>query len=303
MKIIFCFIFCVLPWGFYAHKQINRLAVFMLPPDMFGFFKRNIETVTSEAVNPDRRRYAVVGEAERHFIDLDEYDSMERDSLPFLNWERAKEKYTEELLRARGIVPWQIIQMRHSLAAAFRVKDKKKILRTAIDLGHYIADAHVPLHTTKNYNGQLTNQHGIHGFWESRLPELFMGDYHLLLGKAKYEKDVPQRVWRAVYAAHAAVDSVFSFEKKIAADLKYTLEDRNGSLVKTYARDISAQYHRALDHQVERQMRSAIQMIADIWYTAWVDAGQPVLDFSNQEDVIEQEAEVSKRLKVREESG
>jgi hypothetical protein len=38
-------------------------------------------------------------------------------------------------------------------------------------LGHYIGDAHVPLHTTSNYNGQKTNQHGIHGLWESRIPE------------------------------------------------------------------------------------------------------------------------------------
>jgi hypothetical protein len=28
---------------------------------------------------------------------------------------------------------------------------------------------------------------------------------------------------------------------------------------------------------VERQMRSAIRMIGDLWFTAWVEAGQPDL--------------------------
>lgn len=301
MKILFFLI--LLPWGFHAHKQINRLAVFMLPADMFGFFKVNIETVTAEAVNPDRRRYAVVGEAERHYIDLDDFSQEEREGLATLTWDSAKAVYGEETLRARGIVPWQIIQMRYSLAEAFKTRDRRRILRTATDLGHYIADAHVPLHTTKNYNGQLTNQHGIHGFWESRLPELYMGEYDLLLGRAQYERDLSARVWKAVFAAHAALDSVFSFEKELSQDIKYTMEDRNGSLVKTYARDISFQYHKALDHQVERQMRAAIRMIADVWFTAWVDAGQPNLDFGAVELNEGEEIPTEKKIKVREESG
>lgn len=301
MKSNWVIIIVFLSWGFYAHRQINRLAVFLLPSEMFGFFKANIETVTAEAVNPDRRRYAVVGEAERHYIDLDAFSQEERLGLPTLSWERAKALYGEDTLRARGIVPWQIIQMRYTLSDAFRAGDRKRILRTATDLGHYIADAHVPLHTTKNYNGQLTNQHGIHGFWESRLPELYMGEYDLLLGKAKYEKDLPGRVWKAVYRAHAALDSVFAFEKVLKEDRKYTVEERNGNAVKTYSREISFQYHKALDRQVERQMRAAIQMIADVWFTAWVDAGQPDLEHLGEE-ALEEVPEV-KRLNVREESG
>jgi hypothetical protein len=32
-----------------------------------------------------------------------------------------------------------------------------------------------------------------------------------------------------------------------------------------------------LDNQVERRMKASIKMISDIWFTAWVDAGQPDL--------------------------
>jgi hypothetical protein len=43
-------------WGFYAHQQINRLAVFTLPVEMIPFFKKHIGFLSDNAVNPDKRR-------------------------------------------------------------------------------------------------------------------------------------------------------------------------------------------------------------------------------------------------------
>lgn len=268
-------------WGFYAHSLINRLAVYSLPPEMLVFFKNHIEYVTEKAVNPDRRRYAMTGEAERHYIDLDNYTDSVRAVLPGLSWEEAVKMLGEEVLRANGVVPWQMQKMKFQLTEAFRHREAAQILRIATDLGHYIADANVPLHTTKNYNGQLTDQHGIHGFWESRLPELFSADYDLLIGKAAYEKNVRERSWKAVLEAHAALDSVLAFERRLTAesppDRKFTVDERNGITVKNYSREFSLKYHRMLENQVERQMKRSVKMIADLWFTAWVDAGQPDL--------------------------
>lgn len=268
-------------WGFYAHSLINRLAVYSLPPEMLGFFKNHIEYITEKAVNPDRRRYAMTGEAERHFIDLDNYPDSLKAVLPGLSWEEAEKRLGEETFRANGIVPWQIQRMKLRLTEAFRQREAAQVLRIATDLGHYIADANVPLHTTKNYNGQLTDQHGIHAFWESRLPELFSPDYDLLIGKATYEKNIRERSWQAVLQAHAALDSVLLFERQLTAesppDRKFTVDERNGITVRNYSREFSGKYHRMLENQVERQMKRSIKMIADTWYTAWVDAGQPEL--------------------------
>lgn len=302
MKLL-CFYFLLLvpPWGFYAHKWINRMAVFLQPPELFVFLKKHIHYISEQAVNPDKRRYAVVGEAERHYIDLDEYSIEEKLALPSLTWEKAVEKYTEDSLRARGIVPWQIIRMKHQLTEAFTQRDVSRIVKLCTDIGHYIADAHVPLHTTKNYNGQFTGQNGIHGLWESRLPELYLQGYDMWIGKAKYEPRIQERVWKAVFDSHAAVDSVLSFEKRLSEDKKFTIEERNGTLVKTYSSGFSAQYHKALQDQVERRMRAAIQTVADIWYTAWSDAGKPDLGG----DLIEIQADSIPRgraLKVREEN-
>jgi hypothetical protein len=268
-------------WGFYAHSLINRLAVYSLPNEMLGFFKQNIDYVTDNAVNPDQRRYAVVGEAPRHFIDLDDYPDSVRVILPKLSWAQAKEKFSEDSLLAHGIVPWQIQRMTFQLTQAFVKRNNKDILRIATDLGHYIADSNVPLHTTRNYNGQLTNQLGIHGFWESRLPELYSKDYDLLIGKAEYENNIQKRSWSGVLNANAALDSVLRFEKilteKTEEEKKFTIEERNGVTVRAYSRNFSKEYHKMLDNQVERRMKASIKMISDIWFTAWVDAGQPDL--------------------------
>ncbi len=268
-------------WGFYSHSLINRLAVYSLPSEMLGFFKTNIEYVTEKAVNPDRRRYAVAGEAPRHYIDLDNFPDSVRVLLPKMNYEEAKTLLGEQFLLDNGIVPWQIQRMKYQLTQAFATKNGADILRIATDLGHYIADSNVPLHTTANYNGQLTNQHGIHAFWESRLPELFSEKYDLLIGKAEYEKDIQKRSWDAVLNAHAALDSVLLFEKTLTGEMsddkKFTVDERNGITGRAYSREFSRRYHHMLDNQVERQMKASVKMIADVWFTAWVDAGQPDL--------------------------
>lgn len=267
-------------WGFYAHQLINRLAVFTLPPEMLPFFKIHIQYITENAVNPDRRRYAVEGEAERHFIDIDVYGDSAHYTMPRF-WKEAVELYSEDTLRAYGIVPWHVYRMKHQLTKAFQEKDVERILRLSADLGHYIADAHVPLHTTVNYNGQLTGQRGIHGFWESRLPEIFSDEYDFFVGKANYLPRPQEAIWEAVVTAHEGLDSVLLFERQLTMefeeDKKFSFEERNGQTLRVYSREFAEAYQEELQGQVERQMRQAIRMIGSFWYTAWVDAGQPDL--------------------------
>ncbi len=269
-----------LRWGFFGHQLINRLAVFTLPPEMFGFYKHHIRYLTENAVNPDKRRYIVKTEAPCHYIDLDIYGDSAVYKMPRY-WKKAVEKYTEDTLMTYGIVPWHIEKMKYRLVKAFANQDVLNILRLSADLGHYIGDANVPLHTTENYNGQKTNQIGIHGFWESRLPELFSENYDLFVGQAQFIPNTQLRAWEAVTNAHLAMDSVLRFEKLLTAqfdsDKKYGFETRNRITTKTYSYQFSSRYHDALDGQVERQMRRSIKMVGDFWLTCWVEAGQPDL--------------------------
>jgi hypothetical protein len=267
-------------WGFWAHKRINRLAVFTLPPEMQVFYKKYIDDLTENAVNPDQRRYAVIGEAERHYIDLDVYGDSALSILPRY-WQDAVRKIGEDSLRKHGIVPWHVQIAAWQLTEAMKTKNAKRILRLSADLGHYVADAHVPLHTTRNYNGQLTGQEGIHGFWESRLPELFAAQYDLWTGNATYVDDPAGVVWQTVAASQAASDSVFNFEKQLTetfdADKKYAYELRNNVLTRSFSRSFSEKYHQMLSGQVERRMKASVKLVGDLWYTCWVNAGQPDL--------------------------
>lgn len=269
-----------IPWGFHAHKEINFHACFTLPKEMFGFYKSNINSIRNLAIRPDQRRYVSEEEAPRHYIDIDQYElKAPLDTIPFI-WDNAVEKYGEHHLLKHGIVPWHILKVKYYLSKAMRQHDYDKIIRLSADIGHYIADAHVPLHTTKNYDGQLTGQRGIHGLWESRLPEVFSSGYHFFTDKATYLKRPLLEIWRAVEASFQAKDSVLYFERKLSHEMpntKYSFERRGGITRKVYSREFSEKYHLLLNSMVERRMKKAIHMVGSFWYTAWIDAGQPEL--------------------------
>ena len=276
------------PWGFYAHREINYLACFTLPEEMFGFYKTNIQSIKAFAVRADQRRYAIEEEATRHYIDLDHYETRcPIDTVPF-SWDSAVAKYSVDTLLAYGIVPWYIQTIKQRLIYAFKDKDYEKIIKLSADLGHYIADASVPLHTTENYDGQLTGQRGIHGLWESRLPEVFAYNYDFFTGKAVYLNQPLQTIWDLVAESFAAKDSVLQMEKELTSlmpNQKYSFETRGKTTVKVYSQAFSTAYHSALNEMVERRMKKAIYLVGCFWYTAWIDAGQPTLEFDLKQRV------------------
>lgn len=267
-------------WGFFAHQHINRYAVFTLPKGMIRFYKVNIDYISDHAVDPDKRRYADTAEAPRHYLDVEVYEN-NIDSIPE-KWADALSKYGQVKLSANGILPWQIQKSYYKLVEAFAARDSLKILIYSAYIGHYLADAHVPLHTTQNHNGQLSNQVGIHAFWESRLPELFYKEYSNVAGKATYIESPLKAAWRIVKNTHGMVDSVLYGEKHVAKTFaayeKLSFSKRKKIVLKQYSKEYSRAYHTWMNAMVERQMRSSILEIGNFWYTAWVDAGQPSLE-------------------------
>ncbi|MBC7628160.1 MAG: S1/P1 Nuclease [Ferruginibacter sp.] len=287
MKCIFLFISCCFIsskcfcWGFYAHQKINYYAVFLLPPQMMVLYKPNISFISEHAVDPDKRRYAVAEEGARHFIDIDHYGIYPYTSLP-RKWKEAIIKFGEDSLREYGIVPWHIQTMLSRLTNAFKEKNFSKIMKNSAELGHYIADSHVPLHANSNHNGQYTNQRGIHGFWESRVPELLAEkEFDFFIGKAAYIANPLEFAWARVLESAKAADSVLHVEKELTmqfdADKKYAFENRNGVLIRQYSSAFTIAFNKKLEGMIERRMRQSIFAVASFWYTAWVNAGQPDL--------------------------
>jgi zinc dependent phospholipase C len=275
-------------WGFYGHKKINNYAVFLLPPQMLVLYKAHIDFITNHAVDPDMRRYAVAQEGARHYIDIDHYGNYPYDALP-RKWNDARDKFSEDSLQKHGIVPWWVQTMLYRLTDAFKERNQVKILKLSAEIGHYIADAHVPLHASSNHNGQYTNQQGIHGFWESRVPELLADkEWDFFIGKADYIKDPGNFTWQRVLESAAAADTVLRYEKELSerfpADQKFSFENRNGVITRQYSSAFTKAYDLKLKGMVERRMRMAIYSVASFWYTAWVNAGEPDLTkLSNKE--------------------
>lgn len=285
LQIIQFFFFLLLPstqlfcWGFFGHRHINHHAVFLLPPELYVFYKKNIGYLVDHAADPDKRRYAIPEEGPRHYIDMDHYPPDAYKTLP-RDWDQAVKIYSADSLHAHGIAPWWIMKMFGRLKRAFQECDPEGILKASAEIGHYIADIHVPLHTNSNHNGQKTGQHGIHAFWESRLPELYaVRQYDMLIGKATYLSSPATFIWQRVHESALASDSVLSIEKEIAQqfppDKRFAYEHRNGLVIRQYAERYAAAYHTRLNGMVERRMRESIAAVASYWFTAWVDAGQP----------------------------
>jgi hypothetical protein len=252
---------------------------------MMVLYKPQIDFLAEHAVDPDKRRYAVPEEGPRHYIDIDRYGKYPYDSLP-RKWNDAVAKFSEDTLMAHGIVPWWLQTMLYRLTDAFKEKNQAKILKYSAEIGHYIADSHVPLHASSNHNGRLTDQKGIHGFWESRIPELLAeSDWDLFIGKAEFITNPADFIWARVLESAAAADTVLSYEKELSkkfpGDQKYSFEDRNGTTIRQYSTAFSKAYDAMLKGMIERRMRQSIYAVASFWYTAWINAGQPDLKTLN----------------------
>ncbi len=292
--ILFFLISCVTilsSWGTWGHQHINKAAVFALPTEMRPFFYNHIDFITEESVVPDLRKYILTDKSEnpRHFMDMENFGPA--DSLPKTLAE-AKKKYDDKFLQSNGILPWYIIEMMEKLTKAFKEKKKTEILFLAADLGHYIGDAQMPLHTSANHDGQMTNQKGIHSFWESQIPEQLGDMYNLNTGNAKYIDDISKKTWEIIAQTHKLVDTVLLVEKSVNSnfpqDEVYKKNEKGEILKNKYNASIHSlayakKYHDALNGMIEKQMRLAISTTADYWYTAWVNAGKP--DLSLLDDV------------------
>lgn len=268
-------------WGFFGHKVVHQLAIYGLPKQMLGFFYKNQEYLVQQSVRPDERRNHDPEEAPRHFIDVDVYGVDAVYTMP-QSWNAAAEKYPVDTLKKYGIVPWHVMVMKERLTNAFRQQNADSILYYAADMGHYIADAHVPLHTTLNYDGQLTNQHGLHSLWESKVPEMHANTYRLQNRKAVYLKDAETAIWEVVRASHRMFPDVLELEreatKSFTPDTKYVTVERNGRKRQYYSDEFARKYAALLGPTVELRMQASAEVIADFWYTCWVDGGKPDLD-------------------------
>ncbi len=266
-------------WGFWAHRTINKAAIALLPEPLMKFHEAHADYVSEHAVDPDMRRGKWKNEGNYHYMDMDDYGSYPNFDVP-RTYGEAVSKYGEEAVIKDGMVPWRVGLDTDSLSAAMEAHDVPLVLHLSADLGHYVADMHVPLHATKNYDGQFTGNIGVHFRWETGIPERFGKDYSFTgIDSARYIKDPVEHALKILTHSYSLLDKVFRADSiakvGIPRDELYKVVTKDGRKEYIYSEEYYKKFNAELDGMVESQMRAATRAVASYWYTAWVNAGKP----------------------------
>ncbi len=293
----------IISWGRFGHEHINRSAVMALPEPLQSFFYNHIDFLTLESTVPDLRKSTLNDKSEgpKHYFDVENFGAL--DTIP-RDFEVVKKRYNAEFLQNNGILPWYIQEMTIKLTKAFKEKRKTEILFIAGDLAHYLADAHMPLHTSANHDGQLTDQKGIHSLWETKIPDMFGNDYNFYTGEVKFIDNIEIETWRIMKESNDLSHSLLSIEKELRSTFpsdkiyeKQTEEKLQSGKPKdlVFSKEYIIKFNEKLNGMVEQQMRKSIQITANFWYTAWVNAGKPDLSKLDNKEVTNRNSKFLKK--------
>jgi hypothetical protein len=152
-------------------------------------------------------------------------------------------------------------------------------------LSHFVADLGNPLHTTKNYDGRLTGQGGLHAYFETHVVNaLSLRLSHEVYQEAQSEqpfaklikKVKPQsraaKVWALVVDSHQRIDDLFAMDRQLSLVKK---GDRILAGQRREAEIVAPKYQAF----ITSRLAMAADALAHIWLAAWQAAGEPDISF------------------------
>lgn len=256
-------------WSFDVHRWVTSRAIELLPAEIRPFFDKHRAFVVEHSIDPDLwRNVGFVDEPPRHFLDMDAYGPYPFSDLP-RGHEAAVQKYGKEMVTKNGLLPWRAEEIHGRLTKAFReyaegspfAGDDIKFLSAV--LAHYTGDAHVPFHAALNYDGQLTNQHGIHSRFEGELMRRFQGRVTVVPKPAVPVRQPRDFIFDALISGFPLVETVLEVDRKAAAG-REEYDDAYFDQLFAGSKQI-----------LERRLGEAISGIASMIAGAWEAAGRP----------------------------
>jgi predicted AlkP superfamily phosphohydrolase/phosphomutase len=260
------------PWGFDAHRLVNRQAIATLPPPLRAFFEKNADYITEHAIDPDLWRGAGRdGEDPNHFLDMDAFG--DPSAIPRDETELRRRHGADAA--SKGRVPFRIAEVHAELVQAFKDRDGARILDRAATLGHYVADAHVPLHAVLNYDGQLTGQKGLHARWESDLFARFQRQLapQVKPAPARAREDAVKVAFEALGESLQDAAPVLDSDRAEAGPQDFADTQENDRYSDAY---FSGLFVRE-EPRVVRRLTSGAERLGALWLGAWQAAGRPEL--------------------------
>lgn len=254
------------PWGEEGHKLIAGKAVDLLKEKIPGIDNYK-DYIAEHSIDPDVRRNLDDTEFPKHFIDIDFYQEY-LDGRMIYDQQQLTALYGDSVVTKMGILPWATLQTYNNLQKAFSEHNRDKVLIYTADLAHYVADAHQPMHTMLNYDGQLTDQKGVHGRYESEMIERYFDELEENVnGNSVGQIDDP------LSFIFSYIENSNSLGEVLLAADKFA-DKRTGS-------NKNDNYYRLLwfktKYITEIQFESAVNSLASLIFTAWSEAGEPSL--------------------------
>lgn len=255
-------------WGWTTHHYVAQNYSKHLPPYIDGL-RAYDSVVDAYVTDADARRSYTPGEEFRHYIDIDTYPEFLAGALTH---DRAalEAQYGASTVLDIGIVPWAVGEVVATLAQQFQNGQWGNAAVTIADLCHYVADATQPLHCTRNYNGQYTGNYGIHSRYESTMMSTYIYQLSTPVMAFAYYADPVDAAFGIVSGSWDGLDDV------LAADNAATTAS-GGSYNSTYYATLWSNTETLTRARID----SACVATASFVYTAWVQAGQPVVPGSS----------------------
>jgi len=259
-------------WGFDVHRLIAERAIALLPADIRPYYEKYRTTFIEHAIDPDLWRSAgFEEEPSRHFVDMDAYGAPPFAALPH-DYDQAVRKFGREFVNKNGTLPWRAAEMSDRLVRAFAdmnrpdpgyAYDNVKFFSSV--MAHYVADAHVPFHAALNYDGQLSQQWGIHSRFESQVVLRYLPRLSIDPRPVPPVKDVREAVFRWLTDGYSQVSPILAADRKAVAG-RDAYDDRYFERFFAGTRPI-----------LERQLSTAIADLAAVITGAWEAGGKPKL--------------------------
>jgi hypothetical protein len=251
-------------WGPQAHKLADDWAIGTLPPNLRNFFQVNRSFILNHANDPEEWTKKDRYERMRHYIYLDKYGMFPYLGLPH-SYKAAVRKYGLRHITHNGVLPWQIGEYSLKLTNAFRTREWEQVKLNAAALAFYVADAHDPMHTTQNFDGQLTGQTGLERRFGTEVVERYSHFFMFRPDNATKVSDPTEHAFQMVLEAHTWVDQI------VLADLM-SLENLPG-----YTDEYYDAFYSRVGSTAMKEISEAAHDIGSYWYSAWLNADRPEL--------------------------
>ena len=261
-------------WGYVGHKIINYNTILSALPQM-EFFQRWADSLEAHASDADIRKSWDPDEAPKHYIDIDNYPEFILTGTIPQDFDSLVAIHGLSFVMGQGILPWAILTAADSLQTLFEINDMHNAMLVAADLGHYIGDSHQPLHITRNYNGQYTNQDGVHFRYESDLIQTFQSQIVYNGDTVQYIDNLPDFVFNMIYDNYQYVDSVLYTDSVAYA---FAGHNYNSNYYNKF-------WEIAKGFTIGLFQRASYRLTCVI-YTQWINAGNATNIIENKEQLL-----------------